>query len=111
MKSLLGFFLLTLFLMEPAWALRCGNRIVVEGDYKFQVLRRCGEPDYKESRVEYRSTRLRGSSVLQPGIDVNQMVPILVEEWTYDFGPNRFVEVLYFEAGRVVGIRSLGYGD
>jgi hypothetical protein len=98
-------------LVEPAWALRCGRSLVVEGDYKVQVLRRCGEPEYKESRVEYRAVRLRGSGIQYPGLDTSQVVPVTIEEWTYDFGPNRFVEVITFEAGRVINIRALDYGD
>jgi hypothetical protein len=111
-KRLLLCFCLAILGLEPAWALRCGNQIVREGYRTYEVLERCGEPDYRDARVEYQSIRLRGSGVLQPGIDVERTVPINIEEWTYNFGPRRFMQWLRFENGRLVEIRSLRrYGD
>jgi len=95
----------------PAWALRCDSRLVLEGDYKLQVLQKCGEPDYRESRVEYRLTRLRGSGLNQPGLDQEVQQPVVIDEWTYDFGPHRFMQLLIFENGRLVRIKDLDYGN
>jgi hypothetical protein len=41
---------------------------------------------------------------------VNESVTVQVEEWTYDFGKQRFIQFLTFEAGKVIRIRSGGYG-
>lgn len=97
---------LFLCLSAPAaWALRCGSLLVNTGDYKFEVLRKCGEPVFTDSRIELRVVRLYG-----PGLELGQYVPVMIDEWTYDFGPNRFVQLLRFENGRLVDIESLGYG-
>ena len=109
-NQMLRMLILLLIMAEPAWALRCGNLLVLEEDYKLQVLQKCGEPFYQESRVEYRAMRLRGSGIQQPGLDYETLVPVTVEEWTYNFGPHRFMELLIFENGRLVRIKDLGYG-
>lgn len=103
--------ILCLTLQSPsAWAFYCGNLLVDEGDYKLQVLEKCGQPNYQESRVEYRSIALRGSGINQPGLDIVQQVQVNIDEWTYDFGPHDFMQKLYFENGRLLNIQSLGYG-
>lgn len=103
--------LTVLALNAPAWAMRCGNNLVVEGDTKYQVYQRCGNPDFQETRIIYRSVRIRGSGLNQPGMDVYETIPVQIEEWTYNFGPERFIELLTFENGRVTNIRPLDYGD
>lgn len=105
-RFLLGVALILALSSPGAWALRCGQLLVVEGDYKLDVYRKCGEPYYRESRVEYRAIRIRN-----PGIEQERWVPVTVEEWTYNFGPTRFMETLIFENNRVIGSRTLGYGD
>jgi hypothetical protein len=90
----------------PAWALRCGSDLVTLGDYQIQVLQKCGEPVLKAHRVEYRAVRLRN-----PGIDLETYIPVEIEEWTYNFGPTRFMELLRFENGRLIESRPLGYGN
>jgi hypothetical protein len=83
--------------------------LVKEGLNKLQVLQGCGEPDYQDSHLEYRSIRL-GSGYNQPGIDITRTVEVRIDEWTYDFGPRRFMQRLVFEEGRLVFIQDLGYG-
>ncbi len=45
------FILLAFTQALPAMAddLRCGNKLVVTGDTKLEVLNKCGEPDFKET--------------------------------------------------------------
>ncbi|HEY6012184.1 MAG TPA: DUF2845 domain-containing protein [Nitrospirota bacterium] len=33
-----------------------------------------------------------------------------IEEWTYDFGPNRFMRIITFRNNTVSDIRTGGYG-
>lgn len=104
--------LVCLMLLAPAesWALRCDRQLVLEGEVKFQVLRKCGEPDFSETRIEYRSVKLRGSGIQQPGVDFETVVPIYIDEWIYNFGPHQFMQRLIFENGRLVRIFDLDYG-
>ncbi len=89
----------------PAHALRCGTKIVSKGDHKTSVRFKCGEPEAVEARVIYRTLHLtyhlRGDQII---------VPVAVEEWLYNFGPRRLMRQLWFENGKLVRIRSLGYG-
>lgn len=91
----------------PAHALFCGNNLVFAGLAKMQVLQRCGAPDFVDHRIEYRL-----ASQLYPLTQFPQQVgiPVDVEEWIYDFGPQRFMELLRFENGRLHIIQNLGYG-
>ena len=40
---------MVLGLWAPSFALRCGTRLVSSGDTKFEVLQKCGEPDFVDS--------------------------------------------------------------
>jgi hypothetical protein len=97
--------LLLMLSVGSAYALRCGTKIVSEGDHKTSVRLKCGEPEAIEERVIYRTIRLTD----HPHGDKIE-VPIAIEEWLYNFGPRRLMQQLWFENGKLVEIRSLGYG-
>ncbi|MBL8199431.1 MAG: DUF2845 domain-containing protein [Chromatiales bacterium] len=104
----------------PALAFRCGNRIVSEGDHYSKVLKICGEPTGVQERVIYREGvtrprfRVDGPNGLRYDEEVLQYdrsyVEVLVEEWTYNFGPSRLMQLVRFENGFVVEVDQLGYG-
>lgn len=92
----------------PARAFFCDQDIVSEGLTKAEVFQKCGPPSFEDSRIEYRT-----AAVAPPGypqIGVGTAVPLTIDEWTYNFGSNRFMQLLVFENGRLRQIRSLGYG-
>lgn len=112
-----GFLLLA---AEPALAFRCGNKIVTQGDHSSRVRQICGEPTGIQERVIYREGRTRprprllgpdgrwsDDEVLQYD---RSYVEIVVEEWTYNFGPQRFMRLVRFENGFVAKVTQLGYG-
>lgn len=108
MRVLLAVFLLVLACLStvPAWALRCGNRLVSVGEPQTAVWHKCGEPDTADWRMNYR---------VIPGYDAFGFarpvyVPVMTEVWVYNFGPQRFMQEMSFEDGRLVAIESLGYG-
>ena len=111
---------LLLFAATPALAFRCGSRIVSEGDHYSKVLKYCGEPVGVQERVIYREGRTRprfrveGPNGLEYDREVLQYersyVEVLVEEWTYNFGPRRLMQLVRFENGFVVNVDQLGYG-
>jgi hypothetical protein len=41
---------------------------------------------------------------------VEDSIEVPIEEWTYDFGKQRFLQYLTFEAGHLIRIRAGGYG-
>ena len=107
-----------------AASLRCGVRIITEGDYKDRVLAECGPPNHVEVWEEERVYRFHN----HPGYygiyenyeysdrDYEYGKPyrirklVLIEEWTYNHGPGRFMDHLRLENGIVKGIKSGDYG-
>ena len=94
-------------LATPAGAFYCGRRLISSGDPQYKVQRLCGDPADRQWRVTYRP-----HSVPDPrsGASVTIVEPVVIEVWLYDFGPQRFVEEVAFEDGRVVSVQPLGYG-
>ena len=105
-NSLIILLLLTLTSL-PAYALRCGNRLVSEGDTKLELLRHCGEPEHKSWRKEYYPIRVYDRHTGEYRLAREER---LVEEWIYNFGPNRFMQSILFRDGRIDKIESLDYG-
>ena len=94
---------------SPAAAdtLRCGSRIIKEGDTQDKVLAVCGEPAQQSRTWIERAPQyeLGGQWYSYPG---TEFVP--VDLWTYDFGPNRLMQRVRFVAGLLVSIETLGRG-
>lgn len=80
----------------------CDDRIMSVGDTKAEIVLRCGVPFYKSSYQEEQKERIDDSS--------NRKVIVTVEEWTYNFGPQRFMRIITFRNGTVTNIRTAGYG-
>lgn len=98
-------------------SLSCEGRIVSSGDSRYEVKAVCGEPDDASQRVEYRTARGRvaGPCTREGGkIRCSQtrehVVEVVIDEWIYDFGRNRFIEYLTFEQGHLVSVRAGSYG-
>jgi hypothetical protein len=112
------------FTHAGATSLRCGVRLITIGDFKARVLAECGEPDHVEVWEEERVDRFQH----HPGYygiyenyeyhnwDYEGGQPyrikklVIVEEWTYNHGPGRFMDHLRLENGIVKGIKSGDYG-
>jgi hypothetical protein len=101
---------------ESAWALRCGNRLVLEGMHEALVIEICGDPV---------STRqiglvLRPYVVKRPAgignLHATRYVysgyhqELLVTEMIFNFGPHKLMRIVRFEGGQVKSIRTTGYG-
>jgi len=88
----------------PAYAFRCGSRIITRGDPAEKILRYCGEPDAV-------TTRLKQRPYFSSGIYVRgALEEVVVEEWTYNLGPRLLMRVVLLEDGYVEEIKHLGYG-
>lgn len=93
--------------------MRCGTRLVGEGDGKDKVRTLCGEPtsislagyvggpgyytDYNDGLYQY--------SYLWPG-----WTAVPVEIWTYNLGPHKLLRTLRFVGDELDEIRTNGYG-
>jgi hypothetical protein len=110
--ALCGLALSALSFTPPALALRCNTYVIDVGLQKAEVFNKCGAPTLQESHVERRILRQRTVTPLNPGgLIIERELEIKVEEWTYNFGPQRFMQLLVFENGRLVNIKDLGYGS
>lgn len=93
---------LNLLNVSTALALRCGDQLVSVGDSKVEVIAKCGEPMLKTQRDE----------VVEETDDASKLrVTIIIDEWTFNLGPNEFLYFLRFENGKLADIRSGGYGS
>ncbi len=96
-------------------AFYCGSDIITEGDSKIYVLSKCGEPDLKE-QVGFKSKGFYGGR----GRYLDRRIfgfrgsyserSVSVEKWSYNFGPNRFIEIITFEGDILVEMETGSYG-
>jgi len=81
---------------------QCEDRIISIGDTKNEVVAKCGDPFYRTVHNE---------ELWEPlGSNSSRKVVVNVEEWTYNFGPQRFMRIITFRNGRVVDVRTGDYG-
>ena len=103
-------------------ALRCGHRLVNKGDGKVKVYSRCGDPDFSEMRERYVPRNCNSGYQDDYGYFYNGIRYMndrnnyhnchveIVEVWTYNFGPRKFMRELIFIGGILKEINSLEYG-
>ncbi len=98
---------LSLWCLNSAFAMRCGQKLVEPGNRRSDVIARCGQPDSIETH-----TKIIGSTLNYPyGTPyLQQYEEVQVEEWIYNFGSSRLQQYLRFENGRLKEVRSLGRG-
>lgn len=97
---------LALPLTSHAAALRCGNQLASEGSTPAEVVSKCGSP--MDQRTQSIPVQQEMETVHKKRY--SRTVFKRVEEWTYNFGPNRLLQVVVFENGQLVDVRSGGYG-
>ena len=117
-KWLGGFALAGLLLLgvdappAAADALRCGRKLVSDGDTLYDVRSRCGNPDNAIQRVEFRTVRqwVQGPCINNDprrcGQVVERTIEVTIDEWIYDFGRHQFISYVTFEQGRLISIVS-----
>ena len=94
-------------------SLRCKTRLISPGAAAYEVRTVCGTPDDTQSRTESRTVR---RAITVPCVTgycstmVDETVTVTIEEWIYDFGPQRFIQYLTFESGKLIHVRSGNYG-
>ncbi len=80
----------------------CNGRIISNGDSAGTVLQRCGPPVYSMQREQ--------QIVEQIGSGLLVLNTVIIDEWTFNFGPNRFQYRITLRNGRVAKIEGLDYG-
>jgi hypothetical protein len=87
--------------------LRCGSKLISDGDPVEKVLQYCGEPVAKKRTWITRQPRFEYGGQEIP-FEGTEDVP--VDLWTYDFGANKLMRRIRFVAGKVDSIETLGHG-
>ncbi len=76
--------------------MRCDGGIVSVGDSRLDLVAKCGAPALQEAEP----------IVTGPYVDLS----LLIERWTYNFGPQRFTQVVSLQGGRIIAIDRGSYG-
>ena len=112
-------------LLAPAdaWAMRCKNKIVSKGDPQAKVLQYCGEPVTRDRRYIERGGYYSWRRVAGTGDYVYRdkyykrhypysylRSEVTVDDWVYNFGPNKLMRRVIFENGIVKKVETLGRG-
>ncbi len=106
MKTVLALVLLiSMPSLLSAQSIRCDSRIISRGSSSAELAAFCGNPTQVDRRSNYIG---RGNAV--PGGVAADSEEVVVEVWTYNFGPNQLMQRVRIENGTVVQIDSLGYG-
>lgn len=94
---------LLLVLASPAaHALRCGNRVVSDGDRDFQVIQRCGDPYWSETWI--------GVDVIGRDSALESQREVEWSVWYYNFGPGALMQRMVFVDGTLQYSEALGHG-
>ena len=94
--------LILLFASPDAFALRCGSRLVSEGDQDFQVRDRCGDPFWTD---HYANLEIIGTHS-----PIEEQREVQFDIWYYNFGPRQLMRRLVFRDGHLLREDTLGYG-
>jgi hypothetical protein len=89
----------------PAYAFRCGTRVITRGDHATKLLQYCGQPESVATRYAERSVTTRFGRVI-PGYREE----VKIEEWVYNFGPNQLLRIVRLENDIVADVDTRGYG-
>jgi hypothetical protein len=109
MKRAAAVVVLGLLACSPAFAFRCGNKLVSKGDSRTEVAAKCGEPtEVSTQRSVYRRPVIWSHG--RPYYVGQDFIEIPVESWVYNLGPHKFMRRVIFEDGMVADIETLGYG-
>ena len=76
----------------------CDDDEIKSGLTQYEILQRCGEPSFKDTRQEERLTSMDEHS---KRLTINR-----IDEWTYNFGPTQFLRILKFENGKLVDVET-----
>lgn len=87
--------------------LRCGSKLISEGDTIEKVRQYCGEPVATKRTWITRQPRFEYGGQEIP-FEGTEDVP--VDLWTYDFGANKLMRRIRFVAGKVESIETLQHG-
>jgi hypothetical protein len=93
--------------IAKADGMSCGYNMVVSGDSLYRVLSVCGNPAAAVRRVEQRYVDHRICRSINGKVRCSsypELINVVVDQWTYDFGRYRFTQILTFEQGLLMKV-------
>jgi hypothetical protein len=100
---------------DPAHALRCGGKLVLEGMLESEVQAHCGEPSavrdlgYVVRSFHPLAHPPHGGVLFRYGSG-NYYQEVQITEYIYNFGPRKLMQRLRFESGVLTNVETMGYG-
>ncbi len=94
-------FLAGYLIAGTAYSLPCNGESVVRGETMMEVSAKCGEAVLKEQRTV---------TVEEVNPDRTKRSTVVIDEWTYDRGPEESVQWYRFENGTLTDISDKGFG-
>jgi hypothetical protein len=91
----------------------CGYDMVVSGDSLYKVRSVCGNPAAATQRIEQRLVDHRICRPFKGKVRCSsypEWITVVVDQWTYDFGRYRFIQILTFEQGILMKVETGGRG-
>ncbi len=102
--------------------LRCGRYVVSEGMSPYEVVQKCGEPNFQQVVREVVTVVVNRQSrveAVEPGtqdalsrlnVTTQEQAPLYrdIDRWTYDFGSGRLLREVDFYNGALIRIRTAG---
>jgi len=79
---------------------QCNTELSIELS-QYEVLQRCGEPFFKDSRTEEVFSAISGKN--------RRLIERRIDEWTYNLGPTRFMRILTFKNGKEINSGNKGF--
>lgn len=76
----------------------CDTGEIQIGITQYDILQRCGEPAFRDTRQE--------EQLIAIDEHTNRLTINRIDEWTYNFGPNRFLRILKFKNGELVSVET-----
>lgn len=77
-------------------SISCDGGIVSLGESRLDLYAKCGPPALEEVEP------MLATAIVDPSL--------VIERWTYNFGPQRFIRVVSLRGGKVIAIETGGYG-
>lgn len=93
------------FLGVQQSSLRCGREVVTVGQQAFNLIEKCGRPDYREVVA---LTRLTDATSVRRGdrrLVARDSADLITEQWVYKPGRGRLTRVLTVTGGVLTDIR------
>jgi hypothetical protein len=89
-------------------SMRCGSKLIRDGDPRDAVVAKCGQPSDVQTRTVLRRPYYDfDGRIVYYG---DGLVEVPVEIWTYNFGPYKLMRRVRIVDGLVDEIETLGYG-